>query len=269
MIILNVIISIMLFANPCQGSVLDLPIGARSVSLGGAYTAVTGTPEALFFNPASLSTEDIFQVSFSGTHLFQMKELQYTAIAVNIAQVPGNAGLAVKKFGNSLYSEASVSVSWASTLGRKFHVGLTVKQNQLWIKGYGAEDIVLVDLGILWQVKKSIAIGGSLLNMGKSSKSPYRSSIPLIYRSGLSWRIAEDFLFCFDLVWEETRDLCSQFGCEFRIWQPVWIRFGIERDPSCFSSGIGIEWKNVVLDYAMRYHHCLGATHYGSVSFSL
>ncbi|MFO7892079.1 MAG: hypothetical protein R6V04_17270 [bacterium] len=253
----------------CSGSVLDLPVGARSVSLGGAYTAVTGTPEAIFFNPASLSASDNLQVNFSGTHLFQMKELQYTAVAVNIPYVPGNAGIACKTFGNSMYGENSVSLGWAFSIGRQFHFGLAVKKNQLRIKEYGSEEILLFDLGLLFNVTKTLKIGGAVLHAGKSSDTAYRSSIPLIYSTGLSWKVVKEFLFCFDLTGTDTIGLNTRFGCELRIWQPIWIRFGIERVPSCFSSGLGVQWKNIVLDYAVRYHYCLGATHYCSVSFFL
>ncbi len=269
LLILVLVLTRLFSAGHCTAGVLELPAGSRAVSLGGAFTAVIGSPEGIFYNPATLSGSDSFGVNFFYTHLYQMKELQYAALAVNIPYVPGNAGIAGKTFGNSLYSENSVSLGWAFSICRQIHIGLTVKKNQLRIKGYGSEEILLFDLGLLFNIKKTLTIGGAVLHAGKSSDSAYRSSIPLIYSTGLSWKVTKDFLFCFDLSGRETVDLNTRFGCELRIWQPVWIRFGIERVPSCFSSGIGVQWKNIVLDYAVRFHYCLGATHYCSVSFSL
>jgi len=269
LLIIYISLWLVLSAEGCSAGVLELSAGSRAVSLGGAFTAVTGSPEGIFYNPAILSASDSFGVSFFYTHLYQMKELQYAALAVNIPCVLGNAGIASKMFGNSIYSERAVSLGWAFSICRQIHIGLAVKKNQLRIKGYGAEEILLFDLGLLFNLTKTLTIGASVLHAGKSSASAYRSSIPLIYSTGLSWKVIKDFLFCIDLTGSDTVGLNTRFGCELRIWQPIWIRCGFERAPPCFSSGIGVQWKNIVLDYAVRFHNCLGATHYCSVSFFL
>ncbi len=256
-------------AVPCTGGVLELPAGARPVGLGSAYTAVTGSPEAIFFNPASIATSNIFSVSFFGTHLFQMKELQYITAAVNIPFAMGNWGIAFKTFGNSMYSESSVGFGWASSISRNIYFGALVKKEQLQIKGYGSDGILLFDVGLLFNVGKNITIGGAVFNLRKSSNSSYQQSIPLTYRSGLCWKIVKDFLFSFDLISSENIGFNSRFGCECMIWQKFWVRFGIEKNLPCFSSGMGIKWKKIFVDYAVRFHHYLGSTHYCSLSFSL
>ncbi len=43
-------------AGVAGASVLQLPAGSRAPSFSGAYSAVTGDADVLFYNPAGLST---------------------------------------------------------------------------------------------------------------------------------------------------------------------------------------------------------------------
>ncbi len=255
--------------TPGYGGVLDLPVGARPVSLGGAYTAVIGTAEVIYFNPASLSTSPIFYASFFVTHLFQMKELQYAAAAVNVPCALGNMGLAFKSFGNSLYRENAVGLGWACSPVSNIHCGLVVKLQELRIKDYGSEGMWLLDLGVLFNISETVMMGGVVTNLRESSDSAYQQSVPLTCRSGLSWYIVPDFLLCLDLVWRENILPDYRWGGEFTLGKQCWVRLGMEESPPCLSSGIGLKWKAMGIDYAVRFHNYLGSTHYCSLSFAL
>ena len=270
--LLQVLYAILVIAYiplPCIGGVLDLPAGARPVSLGGAYTAVIGSPEVIYFNPASLSASHIFNVSFFVTHLFQMKELQYAAAAVNVPCALGNMGLAFKAFGNSLYRENSAGLGWACSPVSNIHCGLVVKLQELRIKDYGSEGMWLLDLGVLFNISETVMMGGVVTNLRESSDSAYQKSVPLTCRSGLSWYIVPDFLLCLDLVWRENIQPDYRWGGEFTLGKQCWVRLGMEESPPCISSGIGLKWKTMRIDYAVRFHNYLGPTHYGSLSFAL
>ena len=268
---MEVIYAILLTAYtpfPCSGGVLDLPVGARPVSLGGAYTAAIGSPEVFFFNPASLAALTDVGMSFFATNLYQMKELQYAAVSGNVSCTLGNWGWGIKSFGNNLYRENSAGLGWAFRPANNVYCGLAVKRQELRIKSYGSESIFLFDLGILYKIGKTVTMGVVASNLRKLSNSAYQQSVPLTYRSGLSWKAVPDVLVCIDLVWMEDLIPDYRLGIECQVLEKCWIRCGMEQTPPCFSTGIGLKWKIIKIDYAVRFHNYLGSTHYCSVSFA-
>jgi hypothetical protein len=62
-----------LAAGPTRADFVDPQVGARALSMGGAFVAVQGDPACLFWNPAAILGEERFQIS-------GMRSLVYDAV---------------------------------------------------------------------------------------------------------------------------------------------------------------------------------------------
>jgi len=76
---------------------LRIPVGARSVAIGGSGIAdVTGT-EALFWNPAGLALSEQYEVAFSYLDYFADMKFTYTGLTASLGDM-GNVGVSVRVF---------------------------------------------------------------------------------------------------------------------------------------------------------------------------
>ncbi|MBI4562342.1 MAG: hypothetical protein HY724_09890, partial [Candidatus Rokubacteria bacterium] len=75
---------------------LRLPVGARSIALGGASLAGASGVEALFFNPAGVAATDATtEVTFSNTEFLADQDVNHFGVAQSFGDW-GSIGVSVK-----------------------------------------------------------------------------------------------------------------------------------------------------------------------------
>jgi hypothetical protein len=77
-------------------SELRLPVGARSIALGGSDLAMVSGAEALFYNPAGVAaTTNKTEVAFTNTHYIADMSINYIGVAQSLGDF-GTIGVAAK-----------------------------------------------------------------------------------------------------------------------------------------------------------------------------
>lgn len=114
------ITAFILFAKPCLSAFQDDFLGARSLAMGGAYTALADEVDGSLVNPAGLSmirkqqlhlTSSALYVGLSDESLITQNIMGYA-----FRQKRGSYGLVWKRFGvSNLYTENTVALSHART----------------------------------------------------------------------------------------------------------------------------------------------------------
>ena len=167
LIILILITGKMLFAqNPNLGTsgaqFLQIPVGARAESMGGALVGLTGDAEAMFWNPAGISKVKNVDAHFSYMNWFDLFDFNAAALVYNIENV-GTFGasiivLSTEKMeitteeepnGTGRYfdgNDVALSLTYAKYLTDRFSVGLTVKyiSQRIWNE---SADAIAFDVG--------------------------------------------------------------------------------------------------------------------------
>ena len=175
-------------------SFLDIGVGARSLSMGGAFVALADDPTALYWNPAGTvniakPTAHFFHSPWladirfnhsalvmpfgnSGTFSFFITSVTMDEMKVRTIKIPEGTG--------EYFSVSNVALagSYARRLTDRFSFGLNVKyiQEKIWHMNTGG---VAVDLGSLFITKNSgLRIGMSISNFGgKMSMAGYDTEV--------------------------------------------------------------------------------------------
>ncbi|MGQ9609251.1 MAG: hypothetical protein ACUVWN_08110 [bacterium] len=108
------------FAEPCLSAFQDDFLGARSLAMGGAYTALADEADGALVNPAGLSMLRKQQLCLTSSALYlglsDGSFISQNIMGYAFRQKKGSNGLAWKRFGvSNLYAENTVVLSHSMT----------------------------------------------------------------------------------------------------------------------------------------------------------
>jgi hypothetical protein len=286
------------FAGVDAAPYLRLGAGARSLGMGGAFTAVADDATATIWNPAGLpAVKDLtftvfatkLPAEFDSKHNFvgvakklnhQKGTLGFALINVGVDNIIGYDA-AGKKTGDFDYSSNAFSLSYGHPI-QKVNVGASAR---ILTDSFGLSDdnkngFGGVDVGLLAPIYCNTVSGGlAVRNLGGKIAE---SNIPILLDGGLAFRLLRNHAatFAFD-VEHEFVDLAEnttsvRVGAEYLIANVFAIRGGARatRDRRSWFGGFGVTVAGLQVDYALKLSddttHSLGDgnTHFISLSYS-
>lgn len=256
-------------------------VGARTAALAGASVAIPGDIHAIYYNPAGLAeiTNRVGSLTYlkhvldfnSGFLGYAQKFDQLTTLGAGIHYMDYGTfdrtdpnGVKDGTFGaNSFVVTASV--------GRQLIDGLlggvSVKYVRSAIDQYSA-DAVALDAGVIWHAffMEDLTIGLAILNLGKATSAfiDTKEELPLKIEGGFSKKLAHlPLLFNGGVYKYSDADFQFKIAGEFTLTEGIFLRLGynsVGRDQRVSSDldrvagasiGLGFNWKNYALDYAL------------------
>ena len=167
-------------------SFLDIGIGARSLAMGGAFTAVANDATALYWNPAGITNilrptahfyyapwfvdidfthgAAVVPLGRMGTMGLSITSVTMGEMKVRTLQVPEGTGELFE------VSNLALATTYARKLTDRFSFGLNIKlvQEKIW---HMNANVIAADVGCLFVTKnKGIRIGMSISNFGSKMK---------------------------------------------------------------------------------------------------
>jgi len=278
-------------ASPSVGmSFLKIGLGARAVSLGGAYSAIVKDATAVYWNPGAVIYSDGMDVNFN--HLSLMQGINYEFVAISTGD--GNQGFGIG-FGGLFYGgmelrderpsvEPSgtfdaynflVKISYGHRLGSDFIGGVSLAGIIEKIYVYSASTYT-VDFGLRYspQVFKSVAISLNVNNLGPKvifENETFR--LPFTTKLGLSYsrKIRKtNIILCSEVLKSIDTPIVGAFGIETN-YSFVSFRFGYNYskvNATRLAGGMGIKYRFLSIDYSFSpYLLDLGTKQAFSVSF--
>ena len=224
-------------AGSTSASFLKIGVGARSVSMAGAFTAVAGDPYSIYWNPAGLfSLKGTRDLSFSHNDYFQGLKQEFLTFSLDAKKViyikntflrDGVAGFSLnylsipkdleKRSGlneddplNPLTSaegkfsadDLAFKVAYAFKFAGEWNGGAAVKFIRQSIENESGSTFAL-DVGVMRDLilfGREFRGGFSVLNIGPGVKFVSRRyDLPLIFNAGLSHKLSENSLVSFDI----------------------------------------------------------------------
>lgn len=281
---------------------LTLPVGARGVAMGEAFSAVADDATAIHWNPAGLALIPTGDAAFMHAAYLANISYEFLGYGQRVGERSVLAGslqffdygtLTGKDVNNnpiaSFHPRTYIySLAFAQTVadveeGAEVSAGVTLKHVRTQIKQ--SASALAADVGFLTKFASEIPSRAALVvqNMGQGPKyDSARDRLPLTLRGGLAFMPAP-WVLSFDLVAPRGNRPYGALGVEFaRAFTPTWdaaLRAGYntllyESGPDGlrgFGFGLGIKVRpvNFSIDYALVPFGDLGLTHRVSLRWSL
>ncbi len=270
---------------------LELGDGSRPLALAGAYTAVGGDVDALYYNPAGTAFLARPEVSFS--HSDWLESTNFDVISYGHPTSLGTIGLSALRMGDGTFDgrdanrqatgnfsadDVAVLLSYSHTLCADAGAGLNVKYLRSRIANDSASSVAL-DLGTQarWP-GLPLSFGGSVMNVGTGLRFVDQvDRLPLTVNVGVALRPISSILLTGDFVHQPYDQISRlRFGVEYGI-SLFAFRLGYDQllqgtgnsslnTSESLRGGLGFHWGRYKFDYTLAPFGDLGLTQRFTIS---
>lgn len=298
-IVLGFLCSILVFSVGFGLSLLENTVGPRPLSFGGAYVAVGGDNESIFWNPAGIPNVDFGSVSLG----YQNRFLGFNYVEFygsfkipvkNISLLDGVGGIGFAFWsteeerwsdinelsGNVYASEYLVALGYKKSFSEALSFGISLK-----LGGQSVDDVsslsFVVDVGALSKVE-GVGIGLAIKNIGVGSETvniPMGISLGAYYTVFSTPDLQHSIAITGQLDSIQGSGFSLKAGGEYT-WIPTFwdgiirVRLGYDTMPSKdlgILSGLGmgfdVSWYGATLKYSLYNLGFVGASHNVQLSY--
>ena len=245
--------------------------GARSTSMGKAFTAISNAPDSVYTNSAGLARLNQLQVQGMSFKAFEanyysiessipmgefvlgfgiiqsaVDGIQETAIVDNLVVDQGNS---FSYKGTAAFVAAGYNISDSLSLGitGKYIIEKLYNNSS---KGYG------VDVGILYDLplkKLPLTLGASIKNLIEPKlvwdTGTYTAIMERHYDLGAALKLMDNKLIISSDYKLKKSNSTLHFGLEYALLETIPFRFGY--DDQQLSFGVGLNLDSVYIDYSL------------------
>jgi tetratricopeptide (TPR) repeat protein len=262
--------------------VLDIGVGARGISMAGAFTALADDSTAIYWNPAGLAKAGEQEINM--THALWILDSYIDFITINMPMETGVAGINIiyanmgflEKRDDSGYINGpdinSHSIGGAIGYGLELFNGLDAGASFRFINQYiGDQNIYALsaDAGMVYKMADFLNLGLDLQNI--PVKSQY--ALPLNIKAGATtgfYSGEHSVSACIDVKYQINRGISAAAGAEYSFNKIAFVRAGYEYDPgqqgiagdiNGLNAGAGLCMGRFKLDYSVKFNGSLGLNH--------
>lgn len=231
--------------------------------------ALADDADALFWNPAGLVQISGGEFSAFFSRPFGIEEMAFGSAGYVQPTSWGRWGLSLKTFGNAVYRENTVGLSYGRAIWKGLFAGATAKVFSLRIDRYGSALAYGIDIGCLIEVSDGVYGGLCITNINGPHLGEDGERLPRQISFGLRGNPVDELILSAELQKETAYGMQFHAGQEYRISKSVALRAGVSTDPADFTAGAGFYFGRYRFDYAFSSHPVLGMTHQASITIHL
>lgn len=238
------------------GELLRSGIGARSFSMGRAYTVMPNGGDGLVWNPAGLGKLGRWELHLMHAQGYVDSRLEYGSFALPISNLGGfgvgfaNEGVSKidgrdafnRSTGDLTWGESVVMLGWGRAfMQNKFYAGLTGKyvmknMGDQSAAGLGGFDVGLVSKDIMFKYRAGLVVQ----NLGASEIAG--EAYPMTIRAGLGYRALRDLYITADGEMVSGRGISPRIGAEYTLgWLQLRAGFDVMKPEVTFGLGFVID----------------------------
>jgi len=241
-------------------------LGARSAAMGESSVSISDH-WAVFNNVAGIAEIKAPSALFSYQNKYAISALSTFGAAFIQPLSFGTAGISAYRFGDDLFSEQKLSLSFADKIGF-VSLGTTLNYVQFRIEGIGSKGLISIDFGGVVSFGERFFFGAYISNINQARIVSFENeNLPTIMKVGFSYLPVDGLMLNAEI--EKDLDFKERFktGVEYKFYKQFYARTGFHTQPFSASFGLGFRPKKITIDYTFSNNPNLGDIHELSVAY--
>lgn len=294
LLMLGVLLAVPAFADDpgsATAQFLKTGQGAGPMGMGGAYAALAGNVNSLYWNPGGMGEVATPEILFMHNNNYVDISNQYLGFVYPVEEWAGTIGLGVtyQDYGDidrtlitgaTTYTtngsfganDLAIAVGYGTRLDPSYTVGMNLKYIRSKIESEDANAFA-VDLGLLWREPESpFSVGIALQNLGTKMKFiSRRDNLPLNFKLGVAYRVLPELTFALDMNKPIDNDVLLNAGAEYWLADMFALRLGYDgmnEAGNGMTAGAGFRFEDMCVDYAWVDGGDLDDAHRVSLNFA-
>jgi len=266
------VVAVFFFCGASHSLPLDLQLGVRPLSMGGAFVAVSDDSNASYWNPAGLTRISYPQISFMHSVYSQFSDLNlnflgYSQKNVGFSWVSLGSSLKEGESGTTNQMEESQYIfAYGIEVNKKLSIGASLKRLVLDSEIGGGSGIGF-DMGALYR-KKNISFGIVLKNLATDVKN---ENVPSSLRFGTALdikrvKLTVDIDSKKDIEGKEGASYRIHAGVEVKLFDSLFLRAG--SDSGSLSFGFGFSARKFQIDFCQWSDDVFGSIYRFSLGYN-
>lgn len=243
-------------------------LGASNAAIGGMITTPSDA-YSLFNNVGMLGKLDESFVLAGYQNRYGLSELQSMGAGIISHLNSFNIGAGVSKTGDDLYSEQRIQLALGSQM-QQASLGVGLHLIQYRIMDFGSTHTFAICFGGSFEFSPKLIFGAYIFNLNQAKITKETGeTLPTFMASGLAYRPSNTLSIGIEIEKSITYNEILKAGIDYEISENIFIRTGIQSDPSTGTFGFGFHPKQFIFDYAYTRNINLGSIHEISTAFAL
>ncbi len=254
------------FQANSQTDPLSQAHGARSQSMGNLKVNLSDA-WTTFNNIGALDRIENSSVVVGVDQRYALKELSTFDLAVALKSDIGSFGLNLSRFGGNLFNQQLLGIGYSQKLGIA-SFGLKADWFQTQIQDFGRGSSFVLSLGGVADLGPKIQMGAFFSNLNRSKISKNSDErLPTLISMGLSYFPTSSLQIHLETEKDISLKANVKLGLEYGIKDWIFLRTGINSEPSKINFGLGINPGKFQFDYGLGQNNALGSTHHVSFGY--
>ena len=241
-------------------------IGARAAAMGYASVALNDS-WSLFNNAAGLYDCNGINGVFAFENKYGAEGFNSIGAGITSSMPVGGMGISVFKFGDGLYNEQTVAISYGNRFGLA-SIGARINYIQYHIDGFGDKGVFTIDFGGIAELNKKLHFGALVRNISQSKLSAFEDEhIPTLLSAGLSFQPTGKVLLTTEIEKDVDMDATLRVGLEYSFLKKFKARTGVNTRPFTNYFGLGLARTRLTIDYALTINPTIGYHHQAAITY--
>ncbi len=246
-------LSILLLFNCSYYAVAQTSFGPRLTAMGNNGAAVKDiwSTEA---NAAGITGINLPTIALNYTKYLLDNELSKQAIAFVLPLKNNFLGVSFQRYGITQYNEIKGGLAIAKKFGDNLSLSLKGNYHQISIANYGATTAFSVDVGAMYKLNEQLTFGFYINNpaVQKYGSNQVQKIIPTVFHLGSAYYATDKLLLASTLSKDLHASIDFSLGIDYKIIDLISLRAGLSAKPFKHYAGFGINYRKLMVDFAVE-----------------
>lgn len=275
-----------LISNPYPPDPAAAAVGCAAVASATGVDAVYANPAGLAFGKGTQG-RFVYHNPWSLSFLSHMSAVVYSSLPSKPHGFAlGVQTLGTRMGGSTMASETEAFFSHGFLLQQDIHsslafgyslklisysLGESVTNEQGISEDLGSAMTFGLDVGGTAQLWDRFKLGAAFHNINRPQfgSTVAKRNLPQVFTAGIGYLPYYGVRTSFDIERLISGETQFKGGLNATIVKPLDLRFGVFSNPNCFTTGFGLRFRELVVDYAFIYHPELNPSHQIGIGFNL